>query len=223
MDVITLEAQPRNAGKREARAARRQERVPCVLYGHNTEPVSFTVEELAMRQLIFTNETHRVNVEINGGSWECILKDVDFHPVSEYPIHADFQVLTEGEVLNLTIPVRYVGTPIGQTEGGDTQFVLTEVEVRCLPEDIPSRIEVDVTDLDIGDSIHIGDLAQEGVAFTSAPGQTLVTVVPPRLEEVEEPEVEELLEGELPEGELAEGEEPAEGEGEGEESEEEEE
>ena len=218
MEVLTLEAEPRTPGKSQARNARREEKVPCVLYGRDTDPVSFTVPELAMRPLIFTNETHRVSVEVDGDSWECILKTVDFHPVTDFPIHADFQVLTEGQELTLTVPVRYVGTPMGQTEGGDTQYVLTEIDVRCMPKDIPTHIEVNVEELEIGDSIHVRDLEKEGLEFAAAPEQTLVTVVPPVVEEIEEPEPEMIeVEGELVEaGEVAEGE----GLGEGEEGEE---
>lgn len=118
-------------------------------------------------------------------------------------------------MVTLIVPVRFHGTPLGQKEGGNTQVVLHEVEVRCLPKDIPSHIDVDISALTIGDAIHVEDLSVEGGELLGRPEQTVVTVVPPRAIEVEEePEVEFELdeEGEpiIPE-EGEEGEEDAEG------------
>ena len=175
MDAIKLEAQPRETGKKAARSLRRDGRVPCVLYGRETEPVNFSLSVLEMRPLIYTTTTNRVQIELDGEQYECILKDLDYHPVSDQPVHADFQTLTEGEMITLTVPVRYEGVPAGQVAGGDTQYILTDVEM-------------------------------EGIEFVSPGRQTLVTVVPPTMEVLEEAE-EEALEGlEDEEGIAAEGE-----------------
>ena len=202
MDVITIEAAPREVGKKGSRAVRRAGNVPCVLYGHHVEPVALQVPELSLRPLVYTSETHRVELSSDGESWECIMKDIDFHPVTDRPIHADFLVLQAGERLTLTVPVQYHGIPVGQTDGGDTQYSLHELEVTCLPKDIPSHIDVDVSQLQIGDSLHISDLTIEGVTLEGRPEQTLVSVLPPRLLEVEEEE-DEGLEGLLGEGAVA--------------------
>lgn len=232
MEAITLEAQDRGVGKKAARAVRRAGNVPCVLYGHHTDPISFQLPEASLKQLIYTTETHVVNVKLDGKEWSCIMKDADLHPVTDRPIHADFLVLEEGEMVTLIVPIRYHGTPIGQKEGGNTQVILHEVEVRCLPKDIPSHIDVEIGELAIGDAVHIEDLHVEGGELQGRPEQTVVTVVPPRAIEVEEePEVGVLLdeEGEPildEEGEPIvpeEGEEPEEGVGEVAEEEEEEE
>ncbi len=188
MENLTIDAQPRNAGKGASRAVRRQGNVPCVLYGSNAEPVVFQVTELALKPLIYTAETHIVNIEVGSDSWECILKDVAFHPVSDRPMHADFQVLEKGQVITLSVPVNYVGTPKGKSEGGVINIVLNELEIRVLPKDIPSQIDVDISDLGIGDTVHIGDLEIEGVDFSGTAEQTLVTIVQPRREEEEEEE-----------------------------------
>lgn len=218
MEIIKIEAERRDVGKGAARAIRRNGNVPCVLYGRHVDPVVFQVTELSLKPLIFTNEARLVEVEVERDSWRCILKDIDFHPVTDQPLHADFQVLQEGEEITLTVPVRYEGTPRGQGEGGNTQYNVHELEVRCLPKDIPSHVSVDVSDLGIGDALHIGDLEIEGVQFLGAPERSLVTVVPPPMLAVEAEEEEELAvegevplvgdEEELPEG--AEGVEPAE-------------
>ena len=206
MDAITIEAQDREVGKKATRSVRRAGNVPCVLYGHHTEPIAFQVPELELKPLIYTSETHVVDIAIGGKKYSCIMKTADFHPVTDRTIHADFQVLEKGEKITLTIPVQFHGTPIGQKEGGDTQFIVHELDARCLPSSIPSHVDVDIADLAIGDSIHIEDIQMEGVEWLGRPSQTVVTVVPPRMLEVEEEEAElELAEGELVTGEEEEG------------------
>ena len=188
MEGITLKGQPRQTGSRAARAVRREGMVPCTLYGQDDAPVSFKVHELELHPMIYTDETHVVNVTFDGKTWECIMKDIDFDPVTDRPLHADFQVLTAGQLITITVPLQYHGTPVGQTDGGDTQIVIHEVTVRCLPKDIPTHIDVDISELQIGDAIHVAQLEMEGLEFITADTQTLVTVVPPRLEELDEDE-----------------------------------
>lgn len=225
MDTITIEAAPRETGKKATRAVRNQNNVPCILYGPATEPVPFQLPIPTLNKLIYQRTTPILSIEVEGESWNCIMKDYDLHPITDRPVHADFQVLKEGRPITLTVPIRYAGTPEGQKEGGDTQYNFREVSVRCLPENIPSEISVDVSELQIGDALHFYDLEIEGVEFQVRPEQTIVTVVAPRLEVLPEEEEEVLEEGELEEGELPEGEEaPEEGEeaaeeGEGEEEE----
>lgn len=182
MDVITLEAQGRDTGTKAARAVRRAGNVPCVLYGHHVDPVAFQVFELDLRPVIYTSETHRIAIQIDGESYDCIVKHADFHPVTDRVSHVDFQVLQAGEKITLTIPVRFHGVPVGQVDqGGDTQYNTHELEVRCLPADIPGHIDVDVSGLSIGDAVHVGDLDVPNVEFTDADSRTLVVVLPPRL------------------------------------------
>jgi len=225
MDTITLEAASRETGKKATKAVRNNNNVPCILYGPDTDPVPFQVAINDLNRLIYQRTTPILSIEVDGESWNCIMKTYDLHPVTDRPIHADFQVLTEGRPITLTVPIRYEGIPQGQKEGGDTQYNLREVNVRCLPSDIPDEIRVNVEDLEVGDSIHFYDLEVEGVEFQVRPEQTIVTVVAPRLEVLpEDEEEEEVLEGELEEGELPEGEEGEaaegeEGEAEGEEEE----
>ena len=118
MNAITLEATTREVGTKASRALRRTGNVPCVLYGHNVEPVTFQVPELALRPLIYTDEFHQVELIIDGQQWTCMMKDIDFHPVSDRPIHADFQVLKRGEKITVVVPVQLTGTPLGKLEGG---------------------------------------------------------------------------------------------------------
>lgn len=180
MEAITIKADTRAVGTKAARAVRRDGNVPCVLYGHHVEPVAFQVPELALKPLIYTAELHVVHLEVEGQAWDCVMKDIVFHPITDRPIHADFQALQRGELVTLTVPVQFHGTPQGQKEGGDTQYIVHELEVRCLPKDIPSHIDVEVGHLNIGDAIHVGDLSVENLEFVASNDRTVVTVVPPR-------------------------------------------
>lgn len=217
MDVITLNAESRGTGTKAARAVRREGKVPCVLYGHHNDPVAFSVGELDINKLIYTDEAYRVKIDMDGESWECILKDADFHPLTDRVLHADFQVLREGEKVTIRVPVRYHGTPVGQTAGGDTRYLTNELTVSCLPKDMPSHIDVDVSKLKVNQSILVRDLELENVDILDAEDMLLVRVAVKRALPVDEEE-EELLEGEGLEGEGEEGEEGEGEEGEGEEA-----
>ena len=223
MQTLTLNVQPRELGKKAVKAVRREGRVPCVLYGSHTEPVHFSVPVLDLRPLIHTSETYIVVVELDGEEYECIVKTVDFHPVSDMPVHLDFQALTRGEAITVTIPIRLEGMAAGVKDGGNLSQPLYELEIRCMPKDIPGHISVDVSDLNIGDSLHVSDIELgEAIELLTDPARTLVNVAAPRVEV--EPEVEEVLEMYDEEGNLierpeegeegAEGEEAAEGSGE---------
>lgn len=216
MQTLTLNVQPRELGKKAVKAVRREGRVPCVLYGSHTEPVHFSVPVLDLRPLVHTSETYIVVVEMDGEEYECIVKTVDFHPVSDMPIHLDFQALTRGEAITVTIPIRLEGMAAGVKDGGNLSQPLYELEIRCMPKDIPGHISVDVSDLNIGDSLHVSDIELgEAIELLTDPARTLVNVAAPRVEV--EPEVEEALEMYDEEGNLIErpeeGEEDAEGEG----------
>lgn len=196
MDAIQLTAKTRKPGKGGARAARRAKEVPAILYGHSFEPVPFQVAELDMRPLIYTAETHRVELTVEGETYDCILKDYDLHPVTDRPYHADFLLLRAGETLTMTVPIAYQGTPRGVSDGGVFDIVRTELDIVTLPKNIPSSIEIDVTGLAIGDSVHVNDIAlPEGVTFDGTEDVTLALVSAPRKVEETADEVE-PLEGE---------------------------
>lgn len=192
MDVVTIEAQPRKTGKGAARAVRRSGNVPCVVYGHGLEPLAFQVAEPQIKKIVFSPETKRIRIAIDGKSVDCILKDFVLHPVTDRPFHVDFQELRRGEKILVAVPLRYIGTPVGQTEdGGDTSVLVHEIEVTCLPQYIPTHIELDISHLRIGEALRVSDLDVPNVEFKWAPEKTLVTVLAPRIQaaEVEEAEV----------------------------------
>ena len=191
MNIISLTAQPRTPGKGAARAARRAGNVPCILYGRHVDAVPFSTSEKSLWPLIHTDQAHLVHIALGGNSWECILKDLAYHPVTDRPLHADFQVLQPGEMVTLAVPVKYTGTSTGKARGGRERFTIKELTVSCLPKHIPTHISVDVTDIDIGDAIHVRDLEVENVDIAAPSDQILMSVKRPRVEVVVAEEEEE--------------------------------
>lgn len=218
MDAPVIEAQSRETGSKAAREIRNNNRVPAVLYGRNVESTPLQIPVSAMNKLIYRRTAPVAEIQLDGETWNCIMKDYDLHPLTDRPLHADFQALEEGSEVTLTVPVHYAGIPIGQQNGGDTQQIVRELTIQVLPENIPAQIEVDVAELEIGDSIHVYDLDVD-YRIKTAQNQTLVTVVAPQIEvaptEEEEEEEEVLLDlteeerAELTEEEIAELEEEA--------------
>lgn len=207
MDVITIAAKPRELGKKASRITRKEGRVPCVLYGHSIDSVHFSMDGLELHRLVFTDELHRLQVDLDGQSYDCILKSVDLDPVRNEPIHADFQALVAGEAIELSVPISYVGEPIGHKNGGDVQHIIHELTVSCLPANIPDSLEINIEGLDIGDSLHVSDLSFENIEIVTPAQQTVVSVTAKRVEA--EPTEDDLL-GEGLEG-AAEGEGEADG------------
>ncbi len=196
MNAITITAEARTPGKAAARAARRQGNVPCVLYGHHVRAQSFTTTEKSLKPLIFTNRTHIVSVNLGKNSWDCIVKDVAYHPVTDRPMHVDFQVLQAGEKVTLPVPLNFVGVSVGQAQGGLPSYVLNELAVSCFPRDIPIQIDVDISQVEIGQSLHVRDLKEDTLDFLAPEDQILMTVEAPRAAEEEIEEGEEEIEEE---------------------------
>ena len=139
-------------------------------------------------------------------AYSCILKDVQFDPVSDIPIHFDLLGISENEKIKLEVPITLIGSPAGVKEGGILQHSIHKVDVECFPRNIPSNIEVNIENLNIGDSIHIEDIEVKDFEILDSPDTTIVAVVPPTVEKVEAPPVEGEEGAEVP----AEGEEAAE-------------
>ena len=177
MESLTLPASPRDTGKKAVKATRREGLVPCVIYGPHLEPVHFSVETLALRPLIHTTEQYRVSVDLAGEAYDAVLKQVVFHPVTDRPWHVDFQALTAGETFTTNVPVVLEGTPEAVKDGADLAQPMNHVEVRALPKDLPGHISVDVTAMEIGDSLHVRDLVvAEGVEILTDGDLTIATV-----------------------------------------------
>lgn len=180
-----LNAKKREIGtKGDVKQLRRDGFVPGVFYTKGKEQIIFSTEEIALNKLVYTSETSIIQFTLEDGeSFGCIIKDVQFDPVSDRIVHIDLQGITLGQVLQLEVPVVFVGSAVGVSEGGILQEQLRKLEIECLPRNIPQNLEIDITNLGIGDSIKISDLEFEDVKLLNSDDSTVVSVVPPMSEE----------------------------------------
>ena len=162
-DQLTISAEPRErAGKGASRALRREGRVPAVIYGDKKEAIAIHVEARALNKLLGTGHfmNSLIQVEVNGVKTRTLPKDVAFDPVSDRPLHVDFFRLAKGAKVQVDIPVVFINqedSP-GLKRGGVMNVVRHELDLMCDADHIPDQIEIDVTGLEIGDSIHISDI-----------------------------------------------------------------
>ncbi len=192
MEKVVLEAKKRTQINKASRSALRKEgRVPAVFYSKHHEPMSIDVSERALHPLVFTSKTHLIALNLEGQEdLECIIKDVQFDPVTEKIVHVDLLGLKKGEKIQIEVPVQLVGTPIGIKEGGILQHTLHKLEIECLPINIPEHIEINVTDLKLGSAIHIADLKFENLEILNSPDSIVASVVHPKIEKEETPAAE---------------------------------
>ncbi len=183
MAEITLTATRRMTGKRtDLKAVRRAGKIPGVYYLHEEANIPIQVDALAMRPVVYTSEAHIINLKLDDAvERKCILREVQFDPITDRITHFDLVGLRAGEKIRLEIPVLLTGTAIGVKEGGIVQHTLHKIEVECLPSDLPEHISVKIDDLHLGDAVKIGDLEMPNLVFTLAPEQVIVSIVHPRI------------------------------------------
>jgi large subunit ribosomal protein L25 len=193
MDMRELTIQKREGtGKAVAKRLRRAGRIPAILYGRKS-PVNITVDPRDVFRLIHGHEGSTQLLKLSfagsGESRMAIIRDLQFHPVSEDLIHVDLQEVAMDRTIQVTVAVHHVGDAIGVRETkGILEMILREVQVSCLPGAIPDVINADVSNLHIGDVLTVGDLvAPEGVRILNDPNQAVVTVAPPMAEEAAAP------------------------------------
>jgi large subunit ribosomal protein L25 len=204
LEFIELKAQPRaTRGNSPARALRRDGAIPAVIYGPGKETKALSVSVYDMEQVVKATKTLQVFVKLKiegGGTHTAMLNELQRHPVSGSYLHADFYEIATDQKVNIMIPIVTTGKSQGVEMGGVLQIIRHEIEAYCVPSAIPESIEVDITELGIGDSVHIEDIAVEGdVELVHDVNFTILTVLATRKEEEEE--VEEGEEGEEGEGE----------------------
>jgi large subunit ribosomal protein L25 len=192
----------KTTGNSPARQLRRGGQIPAVLYGPQTESVLLSVNVKALEQILKKGNIGSLILSLviqNGKKLTkpAMIKELQSHPVSGNFIHIDFYEIDLQRKINVMIPVVTTGNSKGVELGGLLQIVRREIEVLCMPGDIPEAIEIDITDLDIGDSLHVAEIPLgENVELPGDVNFTVVTVLSPTVEEVAEEEAEEALEGE---------------------------
>ena len=203
MNFVELKANIRTtSGNGPARALRRSGRIPAVLYGPDTESVLLSVVINDLEQVLKKTKVGQIllNLVIQNGeasTRSAMIKELQTHPVSRNFLHVDFYEIALDRKIRVKIPVSIKGKAKGVEDGGMLQIIRRELEVLCLPFNIPELIEIDITNLDIGDSIHVSDVSlAEGIEFLDDDHFTVVTILSPKIEAVaaEELELEEAEE-----------------------------
>jgi large subunit ribosomal protein L25 len=191
MDTVEITIHPRSGtGKGAARKLRRAGQVPGILYGPKRTPAMIAVDMLQVeRRLAHLEGSHLIRLVSaepggpDGGERMVLVREMQRHPVTGAVLHADFYEVDLTERLAVSVPLHFIGKAAGVVAGGILQPILREIEVECLPTEIPEFIEVDVSALGIHDAVHLADLTlPEGVQATGEATQTLVTVLPPTVE-----------------------------------------
>jgi len=221
--IVSLAASARTeTGKGPARQARFRGQVPAVIYGQGRAAQSLTLEAKALEQALTGIEPASTIIElaVDGKKARTLIREIQRHPIRPDIIHVDFYEIHAEQKVTLKVPVHLVGAPDGvRNAGGVLDQVTREVEIEVLPEHIPDRVELDVTALKIGDSLHVEALTIPHATILTQKDLTIATVVPPRAEEVAAPAPEaaaEVAEPELIRKVREDEEEGAEGEGEAE-------
>ena len=173
MKEINLNGQKREAfGKKASKAMRKEGFIPCNLYGlaeENGKPVAkaFMVAMSELRKIVYTPHIYVINLLIDGESHTAILKELQFHPVTDAVLHVDFLEVNDQKPITIGIPVKLVGLAQGVRDGGRMNLSIRKINVTALYQNIPEHLEVDVTPLRIGKSIKVGELSYEGLELAT--------------------------------------------------------
>jgi large subunit ribosomal protein L25 len=168
-----------NLGKKEVKRLRNEGNVPCVVYG-GKEQYHFYAPMILFKDIVYTADAHMVDVNIEGDIYNCILQDIQFHPVNEIILHADFLELQKGKELKMNIPVKLVGTAPGVMKGGKLYMKHRYLTVKALPENLPQYIDVDVSKLQLGKAVKVSDLKSKNYQILLDPIKSIVSVEVPR-------------------------------------------
>ena len=177
MKTVSLSGSLReNVGKKDAKALRRAEMVPCVMYGNGEDQVHFATPAKNFKTILFTPETYIIDFEINGKIYKTILQDIQYHPVTDAVLHADFLIVNEHTPITVSLPVALEGSATGVMRGGKAKKGVRKVKVCGLIKDLPDYLKVNISDVNINEAIKVKDLAIENVKAIT-PGYTLIFAV----------------------------------------------
>ncbi|HSV88893.1 MAG TPA: 50S ribosomal protein L25/general stress protein Ctc [Bacteroidales bacterium] len=164
-----------NVGKKDAKSLRRNGFVPCVLYG-GKEQLSFYVTEKAFKDVVYTPESCLISLNLSGKMFSAMLQDIQFHPVNENILHADFLEILDKKPVKIEIPVKLTGNSPGVIKGGKLQLKMRKLKVKALASGLPDFIEVPISSLDIGQSYRVGELSSDTLEFLDPKTSVIVVV-----------------------------------------------
>ena len=163
-------------GKKSTNELRKNNGIPCILYGIEKEAKAFAVTTDAVRKLVYTPDIHVVNLTIDDVECTAVLKDIQFHPVKDTILHMDFLQIVADKPIVMEVPTVLTGLAAGVKLGGKLQQAIRKIKVKAVYANIPEKLTVDVTELALGKSIKVGDLSFEGLELVT-PAQTVVCSV----------------------------------------------
>lgn len=176
MKTLAIQAVARaEYGKKATKSVRREGMIPCVLYGAG-ENVAFSIDEKAVKPLIYTPNSYIVEIDIDGKVEKAVLREVQFHPIREQILHIDFYRVQEDKPVSIAIPVRLTGNAEGVKVGGKLALSARKLVVKGMLENLPDELTIDVTPLKVGQTIFVGDLQFEGLQFVSPATQAVCAV-----------------------------------------------
>ena len=189
MSEIILKAEKRDTGKKGAKKVRASGMIPGIYYTEGSESIPVAVHPLALRPIVYTAHKKIFDLYIDDSTQplECVLKDTFFHPVTDKILHFDLFGVKSGKMMGVEVPIILKGQAIGVRDGGVLQHTTHRVKLHCLPADMPDSFEVDISNLSIGKSVHVKDIAREGIHFDVALDTVIVSCLHPRLVKEETP------------------------------------
>ena len=181
METVSISGNVRTEyGKRATRAVRKESKIPCVLYGGD-QPVHFSTTLKDVKSIVYTPDFKLVELDIEGEKYRSILKEIQFHPISDEIVHMDFLKLTDGKPVKVEVPVRFKGTSPGVKVGGKLLQLVRKVKIKTIPEKLIDQLVLDISELDLGQAIRVRDIeAIEGIEVMNSPGIPVATVEIPR-------------------------------------------
>ena len=174
----------KSVGKKATKEIRRAGKIPSVLYYRGEKPVSISIDKQLLNQAIKSDQ-RIYEVEIDSESQYVMIKEAQYHPITDEIIHVDFMRVRRSEKMTISVPITLVGKPAGVTEGGILSQSMTQIEISCFPTNVPESIEVNVDHLDINSSVSVGEVAvdDEDIEIISASDLSIASVIPPVVEE----------------------------------------
>ncbi|WP_342646946.1 50S ribosomal protein L25/general stress protein Ctc [Mucilaginibacter sp. CSA2-8R] len=180
MKSIAISGSPReNVGKRDAKELRYQGMIPAVLYGGATQ-THFAVSAADLKQVVYTPDVQFVDLDINGTTAQAIIKDMQFHPLTDEILHVDFLQLDENKPVTIEIPIRLTGTSPGVKMGGKLVQKLRKLRVKALPGNHLDNIEVSIEGLEVGKSVRVRDISVPNLTITNTPEDTILSITTSR-------------------------------------------
>lgn len=182
MEFVAVQGETRElARKKGAKAVRREGKIPCVLYGGD-EAIHFSVEPLAVRDVIYTGDFKGVELDVDGEKVKCFVKSIQFHPVTDEIVHIDFLRLVNGRKVKVDIPVSFQGVAPGLKSGGNFIKKLRKVSIKAVPENLVHELTLDVSTLELGHSLRVRDIdGLEGIQILNNPAQPVASIEVPRI------------------------------------------